>query len=114
MIHSASSASGSAPSRTSANADTISVGSCWYPSLQSRHIDDKAGGKGSIAAAATARGSGEDVIRLPFLVFLGEALRLQIEHRAIASLFRDQLVVRAQLDDATVLDDANAIGMAHR
>ena len=41
-----------------------------------------------------------------------EALRLQIEHRPVAAAERHQLVVRAELDDAAVLEHADAIGVA--
>src|SRR5439155_2072540 len=98
--HSASSASGSADNCDNRNAMTISRGSCWYPSLHKRHIDESAGGSGPMSAVVTtASGLGEDVIRCP-LLFAGrrEALGLQIEHRPVASAERDQLVVRAQLD----------------
>ena len=48
--HSASSASGSAASCDNTNDATIRRGSWRYPSLHSRHIDDNAGGSGSISA----------------------------------------------------------------
>ena len=61
------------------------------------------------------RRSGEDVIGRPLLVLgRAEALRLQIEHRAVAAALRHQLVVRAELDDAAVLEHADAVGVAHR
>ncbi len=51
-------------------------------------------------------------IRLPFIVLRRvEPLRLQIEHRPVAAALRHQLVVRAELDDAAVLEDADAIGV---
>src|SRR3954464_623092 len=108
LSQTASSASGSADNSASAKATDISAGSCWYPSLHSRHIDDRAGGRSSCCR------SGEDVILLALLVLRGvEPLRLQIEHRLIASAQRHQLVVGAELDDPTTLEDADAIGLPH-
>src|SRR5436309_11287934 len=113
ISHSASSASGSAASCDRTNDTSISRGSWRYPSLHSRHIDDSAGGRGSIAADARLR-SGEDVIRRARLLFRNvEALRLEIEHGPVTSAERHQLVVRAELDDAPVLEDADAIRVAH-
>ena len=43
---------------------------------------------------------------------VAEALRLQVEHRPVAAALRHQLVVRAELDDPAVLEDADAIGLA--
>src|SRR5882762_9615906 len=112
MSHKARSASGSAASCDRTNAATIKRGSWRYPNLHNRHIDDRAGGSGSIVAGARCR-SGEDVIRLALLVVRDvEALRLQIEHGAIASGERHQLVVRAVLDNPAVLEHADTIGMA--
>src|SRR6516165_7971494 len=82
-------APGSADSCVRAKDATMSLGSWRSPSLQSRHIEDKAGGR-----------SAEDVIRLPLFLRFGEALRLQIEHRAVATIARHQLVVRTELDNA--------------
>src|SRR3954464_14003806 len=108
LSHTASSASGSADTSDNAKATSISAGSCRYPSLHSRHIDDSAGGRSSCGR------SGEDVILLALLVLGGvEPLRLQIEHRLIPSAERHQLVVRAELDDASLLEDADAIGLPH-
>src|SRR5579872_4566232 len=62
--------------------------------------------------------SAEDVIDhalLDIFVLTGhEALRLKIEHRAIAATSRHQFVVRAKLDDPTPIDHTDAVGMAHR
>src|SRR5439155_23124511 len=110
ISHKARSASGSAASCDSANAAAIRRGSCRYPSLQRRHIDDSAGGSGSIVRST----SGEDVIRPSlFLLRHGEALRLQVEHRPVPAAERHQLVVRAELDDAAVLEHADAVGVAN-
>src|SRR5678816_3388168 len=93
----ASSASGSAASWDSTNETSINRGSCRYPSLHSRHIDESGGGSGSIPPGR----SGEDVIRHPFLVIgRDEPLRLQVEHRPVAPAERHQLVVSAERDDA--------------
>src|SRR5471030_2728984 len=105
--------SGSADSSESPNATSIRLGSWRYPSLHSRHIDEMAGGSGSSGAALDTV-SAEDVIARALLVFgRVEALRLQIEHRLVASAERHQLVVRAEFDDASALEDADAIGLAH-
>ena len=66
------------------------------------------------SCACSARcASDEDVIRLPFLVFSRvEPPGLQVEHRLVRSANRHQLVVRAGLDDAAALDDADAVGVA--
>src|SRR5262245_34322736 len=101
MSHSAKRASGSAASCDSTKDTSINRGSWRYPSLHSRHIDDSAGGSGPIAS--------EDVIGR---VLLGEALRLQVEHGAVAAAARHQLVVGAELDDAAVLEHADAVGVA--
>src|SRR5467141_3801996 len=103
ISHRARSASGSAASCDSTKATTIRRGSWRYPSLHSRHIDDSAGGSGSIARFR----SGEDVIRRALLLRDVEALRLQIEHRSIAPRERHQLVVRAEFDDPAVLHHAD-------
>ena len=47
------------------------------------------------------------------VVCFAEALRLQVEHRAIPAVLRHQLVVRSELDDLAVLEHADAIGEAH-
>src|SRR5687768_7768590 len=111
--HTASNASGSAASWESTNAASISRGSFRYPSLHSRHIDESAGGRGSIAATGAASRSGEDVIDHALFFFGDEPLRLQIEHRLVAAASRHQLVVSAQLDHAALLEHANAVGVAH-
>src|SRR5437879_1242677 len=111
ISHKARSASGSAASCDSTNAVAIKRGSWRYPNLHKRHIDDSAGGSGSIVPGARSR-SGEDVISLAFLVVRNvEALRLQIEHGPIASGERHQLVVRAVLTDPAMLEHADTIGM---
>src|SRR5262245_8315317 len=111
ISQSASSASGSAASCERTKAATIIRGSWRYPSMHSRHIDDSVGGRGS----SWSRRSGENVIRRSLLVIRErEPPRLQIEHRTVASVERDQLVVRPELDDAAALEDADAIGMANR
>ena len=78
--------------------------------MHSRHIDDSAGGSGAHAATAQARTS----YVFPSSSGLGEALRLQIEHRPVAPAERHQFVVRAELDDAAVFEHADAIGLANR
>src|SRR4051812_7461805 len=108
ISQSASNASGSAASCDSTNAATMRRGSCRYPSLHRRHIDDSAGGSGPGPAAWSA----EDVIGRARFV-LGETLRLQVEHRAVSAAERDQLVVRAELDDAAALEHADTVRMAH-
>src|SRR5713226_8029461 len=113
ISHSARSASGRAASCDSTNATTIKRGSWRYPSLHNRHMDDSAGGSGSIVPGVRSR-SGEDVIRRALLFRNDEALRLQIEHRPVTPAERHQLVVRAELDDPAVLEHADAIGMADR
>src|SRR5262249_12035495 len=105
ISQSAMSASGSAASCDRTNAAIISRGSSGHRTLHSRHIDDSAGGSVSKRSAARAV-SGEDVIDLPLLVLhRDEPLRLEIEHRAVASAEGHQLVVRAELDDLPVLED---------
>src|SRR5258708_17965016 len=102
----ARSASGGAASCDSTKATTIRRGSWRSPSLHSRHIDDSAGGSGSIARSRL----GEDVIRRALLLARNaEALRLQIEHGPIPSGERHQLVMRAELDHPAVLQHADAI-----
>src|SRR5436309_5278779 len=117
ISHKARSASGSAASCARTNAATIKRGSWRYPSLHNRHIDDSAGGSGSIVPGvpgARSR-SGEDFIRSTQFVFReDEALRLQIEHRQVAPGERHQLVVRAELDHPAVLEHADTIGMTNR
>ena len=56
----------------------------------------------------------EDVKRLSLLLRIGEALRLQVEHRAVAAAERHQLVMGAELDDLAVLEHADAIGEPDR
>src|SRR6266851_8949203 len=109
ISHNAMSASGSAASCDSTSAASIKRGSRRYPSLHSRHIDDSAGGSGSIARSRL----GKDVIRgAQLFVWNDEALRLQIEHRPIAPSEGHQLFVRAELDDSAVLEHTDTIGMA--
>src|SRR6266550_2531871 len=111
ISHKARSASGNAASCDSTNATAIKRGSWRYPSWHSRHMDDSAGGSGSIARSR----SGEDVICRALLLARGaEALRLQIEHRPVATRERHELLMCAELDDPAVLQYADAIGMAHR
>src|SRR5687768_7112517 len=116
MSHSAISASGSAASCDNTKAASISRDSWRYPSMHSRHIDDRAGGSGSIAIppvpARSRSRSGEDVIGHP-LILGDEALCLQVEHRSIAAALFHQLVVRAELDDTAVLEHADAVSPAH-
>src|SRR6185436_9005368 len=123
ISHSARSASGSAASCDSTNAASISRGSWRYPSLHSRHIDGSAAGsfvlmpgdsRSVVSGFSRTFASGEDVIRHVLLAFDdAESLRLQIEHRPVSSAPGHQLVVRAELDHAAVLDDADAIRVAH-
>src|SRR5215472_7895996 len=111
ISHNARSASGSAASCESTKAASIKRGSCLYPSLHNRQIEERAGGSGSMLRAR----SGEDVIGYA-LLSLGnvEALCLQIEHGAIATAERHQFVVRAQFDCVSMLQHADAIGVADR
>src|SRR5262249_29837872 len=111
ISHNARSASGSAANWESTKAASIKRGSCRYPSLHNRQIEERAGGSGSMPRPR----SGEDVIG-DALLSLGnvEALCLQIKHRAIAATERHQLVVRAEFDHASVLQYTNAIGVADR
>src|SRR5437867_788092 len=117
ISHKARSASGSAASCDSTNATTIKRGSWRYPSLHSRHMDDSAGGSGSIVPGvpgARSR-SGEDFIgRALLLAWDAETLRLQVEHRPIAPAERHELVMSSELDDPAMLKDADTIGMADR
>src|SRR5581483_12314533 len=71
-----------------------------------------AGSAGGRPSALGARRGSEDVIRLALPAFSAEALRLQVEHRAVASAERHELVVRAELDHAPLLEHADAIRMA--
>src|SRR4051794_27999850 len=64
LSQTAISASGAADSSDNRNATDISAGSCWYPSLHRRHIEDSAGGN----ASGFGTRSAEDVILLSFLV----------------------------------------------
>src|SRR6266568_396479 len=115
--HNARRASGSAASCDSRSAATIKRGSWRYPSLHNRHMDDTAGGSGSIVPGvpgARSR-SGEDVIRsTQFFIRDDEALRLQIEHRPVAPGERHELVVCAELDHPAMLEHADTIGMTNR
>src|SRR5207245_6178033 len=121
ISHNARSASGSAAICDNTNATSINRGSWRYPSLHNRHIDERAGGSGSIfsgvrdfAGVPDARlRSGEDVIRRALLLRDVKALRLQIEHRPVAPAERHQLFVRAEFDNPAVLKDADAISMAN-
>src|SRR6185295_9110140 len=109
ISHRASSASGSTASCESPNAATISRGSCRYPSLHNRHIEEIAGGSGSIPCSAGFLG--EDVISDSLLFRRLEPLCLQIEHGSIAAAQRHQLVVRAELDHTSLFQDANSVGL---
>src|SRR5437660_636773 len=71
-------------------------------------MEERAGGNGPISELR----SRENVIRRALLFRDVEALRLQIEHGPVAAAERHELIVRAELDDAAVLEDADAIGMA--
>src|SRR6478752_472572 len=110
----ASSASGSAATSARMNDTSINRGSWRYPSLHKRHIDESAGGSGSIGATLTLTALSEDVIDHPFFAFFNESFRLQIEHRSVATVPRHELVVRAEFDDAPVFEDTNAIGVTNR
>src|SRR5215472_14444654 len=106
----ASSASGSAASCDSTSDANINSGSCRYPSLHSRHMEESAGGNGSIVCPRL----GEDVIRQAFLFRRGdETLRLQIKHSSVAPAKCHQLVVCAELNHASMFKHANAVGMAN-
>ena len=85
-------------------------GSWRYPSLQSRHIDDRAGGR---SASPGRPDLGEDVIGLTLLILgADESLRLQVEHRSIAAALGHQLVVRPKLHNFALFEHANAVGLA--
>ncbi len=86
------SAAGRAASCDSTSESAISPRSDLKPSLHSRHIEESVGGSGSMASGAGSR-SGEGFIGLSLLVRFLEALRLQIEHRAVAAAERHQLIV---------------------
>src|ERR1700733_12202383 len=107
ISHKARSASGSAASCDSTNDATIKRGSLRYPSLHNRHIDDRAGGSGSIPRSR----SGENVIGCTLLLGDVEALCLQVEHRPVAPGECHELIVRTELDDPAVLKYANTISM---
>src|SRR3990172_57941 len=111
ISHRASNASGSTASCDNTNAASISRGSWRYPSLQRRHIDDSAGGSGSIGASRTA--SAEDVIGHALLALDGEALRLAGEHRAVAACLLHHLGLRPERDDAARFDHADLVGVTH-
>src|SRR4029453_1993322 len=104
LNQSASSASGSAASSTRKNAARSRPGSWRQPSLHTRHIGEGAGGSRSA----------EDAIPASLLILRsGESLGLELEHRAIASSERHQLVVRTELDHAALLEHTNAIRVSH-
>src|SRR6516165_2797001 len=108
ISHKARSASGSAASWDSTSDANIIRGSCRYPSLHSRHMEDSAGGSGAIDWPRL----GEDVIRRALLVGCNsEALCLQIEHRSVAPAKRHQLVVCAELNHTAMFENANTVGM---
>ena len=106
ISHNAISASGSAASCDRASAATIRRGSCRYPSLHNRHMEESAGGSGVMES--------EGVIRCAFLFGQIEALRLQIEHGAVTPGEFHQFVVRAEFDHTAMLKHADSIGMADR
>src|SRR4029078_7195192 len=97
ISHRAMSASGSAASCDSTNETSISRGSWRSRRRNSRHMEESGGGSASIGGIR----SGEDVIRHPLLVVeragRKEALRLQVEHRAVAPAERDPLVARGEV-----------------
>src|SRR5579862_1271610 len=110
ISHRARSASGSAASCESTSDAIIKRGSWRYPSLHNRHMEDSAGGRGSMAGPR----SGEDVIRGALLVAGNtEALCLKIKHGPITPAKRHQFVVGAKLDDPSVLEHADTIGVAN-
>src|SRR5215813_12987546 len=113
ISHSAMSASGSAATSARMNDTSINRGSCRYPSLHSLHIEESAGGSGSIGATLTLTASSEDVIDHPFFAFFNESFGLEIEHRSVATVPRHELEVRTDFDHAPVFEDANAIGMTN-
>src|SRR5215831_9256504 len=111
ISHKARSASGSAASCESTNEANISPGSCRYPNLHKRHIDESAGGSGSIACFRL----GEDVIGHALLVCRNvEAFRLQIEHGSVAPADRHQLRVRAEFNYPSMLEHTDAVCMPDR
>src|SRR5580658_10311584 len=111
ISHNARSASGSAASCDSTNAAIIKRGSWRYPNLHSRHIDDIAGGSGSIVCSTPSFCSGEDVICRALLVGNIESLRLQFEHCSVAAAERHQFIVGAEFDHSAVLKHADTIGV---
>src|SRR5215472_9759776 len=111
ISHKARSASGSAASWDSTSDANIIRGSCRYPSLHSRHMEDSAGGSGAIAWPRL----GEDVIGRARLVGRNnEALCLQIEHRSVAPAKRHQFVVRAELNYTAMFENADAVRLPDR
>src|SRR4051812_15210964 len=86
-----------------------------------RHMAGRAGGSLSVFRASAATFSNTDAIEAEssFLgaVFapgaLAEARGLQLEHRAIPSAARQQLVMRAEFGDSAVFQNADAVGVAH-
>src|SRR6516164_1446263 len=111
ISHNARSASGSAASCDRTSDANIICGSCRYPSLHNRHMEESAGGSGSIAWPRL----GEDVIPRALLVHrFTKAFRLQIEHRSVARPERHQLVVCADLNYATMFEYADPVRMPDR
>src|SRR6516162_8840508 len=108
--HSARSASGRAASCDSTSDANISRGSRRYPSLHNRHMDDSAGGSGSIACPRL----GEDVIGRALLVGGNvKPLRLQVEHRSVAPSERHEFVVCAELNHPSVFKHTDAIRVTY-
>src|SRR3954451_23710099 len=78
-------------------------------------MDESAGGSGSMGRSAATAPSDEDVIRRALLRLIArETLRLHVEHRPIPAASGHELFVRAELDDAAMLQHADAVGVTHR
>src|SRR4051812_34677023 len=99
LNHTARRASGSAATSDRMNATSINRGSCWYPSLHSRHIERSAGGR----SWSVDGESSEDIEDHLLLAFFGptddETAAPQIEHGVGASPRRQPLPVRSPLHD---------------
>src|SRR5215472_4809895 len=110
ISHKARSASGNAASCDNTSEASISRGSCRYPSLHRRHMEDSAGGRGPSDGSSLR----EDVIGRALLVGRNiEALCLQIEHGPVAASESHELVVGTKLKYSSVFKHADAVGMAN-
>src|SRR5205814_9631894 len=89
-------APGSAPGGDSPTATPKRGGSASEPRSSPRHMAGRAGGRSSV----------EDIELRSRLAVIAEARGLQLEHRAIATARRHQLVVRAELHHLAALQHA--------